>query len=72
MSEDAAVRAERIRRQHLVGAPHATTHAIIEIARSVSNDDGGGAWGAGASAAVAGRARALLSALARHKMTLED
>jgi len=72
MSEDAAVRAEGVRRQHLVGAPHVTAQPIREIGRTDSKDEGGGAWGAGASAAVAGRARALWSALARHKMTLED
>ena len=72
MSEDAAVRAEGIRRQHLVGAPHVTAQAIREIGRSDPTDEAGGAWGAGASAAVAGRARALWNALARHNMTLED
>ena len=49
-----------------------TAQAIREIGRSDSKDEGGGAWGAGASAAVVGRARALWSALARHKMTFED
>jgi len=33
MSEDAAVRAEAVRRQHLVVAPHVTAHAIREIGR---------------------------------------
>ena len=37
-----------------------------------SKDEGGGVLGAGATSAVAGRARALWSALARQKTTLED
>jgi len=43
MSVDAAVRAEGFRRQHLVGAPHVTAHAIREIGRADSKDEGGGA-----------------------------